>query len=60
MRDPKRIDRILKIIRKNWKKKSHLRLGQFLYNTIWKQDAPLFYIEDDKLEQLLKDKYGKI
>ena len=57
MRDPNRIDRILGIIRSEWKRKPDMRLCQLLSSAAsfaeWKDDD-LFYIEDDMLEDGLK------
>ena len=56
MRDPKQIQRILDLLEFCWLKRSDLRLIQLLYNI-----APpylvgdSYYLEDDKLEQLLKE-----
>lgn len=58
MRDPKRIDRILKLIEKIWKKNSNLRFGQLLGNTLG-LDIDLYYVEDDKLETLIELTYGE-
>ena len=51
MRDPKRIDRILKLIEKAWKKYPDLRLGQLLVDALPKKfEDNVFYYEDDDLE----------
>jgi len=60
MRDPKRIVRILKLIEKIWKKNPDLRLCQLLGNTVERLDNHcIYYVEDDKLEQKLKELYSK-
>ena len=51
MRDPERIDKILNIIREEWKKYPDLRLGQLLivkfgYPTV-PDHCDIFNIEDD-------------
>jgi len=56
-RDPKRIDRILKNIRKIWKANPDLRLMQLLGNCFEGNDH--YYEEDEVLEPLLKSTYEK-
>jgi len=58
MRDPKRIDRMLKLVEKVWKKSPDLRLTQLIMNTLAINYDP-YYIEDDILEEKLKDMYEK-
>lgn len=55
MRDPKRIDKILKLIQKIWKENSNLRLMQLLGNCFPAGDN--YYKEDDDLEKNLKENY---
>lgn len=55
MRDPKRIDRILKLIEKIWKAYPDLRLCQLIGNCFDPGDN--YYKEDDELEKLLLLKY---
>jgi uncharacterized protein YihD (DUF1040 family) len=50
MRDINRIDRILKLIEKTWKKYPDLRLGQLLVNANGKFENNPFYFEDDSWE----------
>lgn len=58
MRDPNRIDEILKEIKDLWVQVPDWRLGQLLVNISGTDH--LFYVEDDKLlEQLKKWKEGK-
>jgi len=52
-RDIKRIDKILKLVKKLWKMCPEQRLLQLLINTSLPSDS--FYIEDSYLEQKLKD-----
>lgn len=47
-RKPERIDVLLKLLEKYWKKHPNLRLGQIFCN-MCKKDEDLFYIEDDEL-----------
>lgn len=54
MRDPERIDRILKLISTIWYKYPDLRLGQLLF-TFADFIDDVFYYEDDKTEKLLEE-----
>lgn len=56
MRDPKRIDRILKLLNKIWKKKTNLRLCQLIGNCF--RDNDNYYKEDDELEERLRKTYN--
>lgn len=56
MRDPKRIDRILELIRQEWEKYPDQRLGQLLEN-MYGQPVE-YYTEDDKFETTVKLKGG--
>ena len=58
MRDPKRIDRILEIIRGIWKRNPDTRLTQLIMNALRMTEDP-YYVEDDKLEEALRN-YGKV
>ena len=52
MRDPRRIDNLLNIIRVYWKKNPNMRLSQILSNAAYKAqwiNKDLFYLEDNKL-----------
>ena len=55
MRDPARIDRILKKLAFEWKKFPDMRLGQLLHvlMTVWDDGKDVFYYEDDHLESAL-------
>ena len=53
MRDPKRIDRILSMIKVLWVTQPQLRLHQLLGN-LYPDNPDLFYIEDEELEKRLK------
>lgn len=55
MRDAKRINVILQELSNLWHKYPDLRLGQLISNVI--QDPALYYIEDDKLIEVLKEFY---
>jgi len=67
MRDPKRIDRILKQIEILWKKYPDQRLGQLLFNyTRFGTRAEkhgvikdIFFYEDDSIESDLKKVLGE-
>ena len=49
MRDPKRIDKILKKVREVWKKYPDLRLLQLLSNSLPQGIEKGFYTEDEEL-----------
>jgi len=53
MRDIKRIDRILVLIKKVWYNNPDLRLTQLIMNVLLVHGDP-YYIDDDKLEENLK------
>ena len=56
MRDPKRIDVVLKGIKEYWEKHPDLRLGQILCNFGRRVGMPdPFYLEDEDLLRLLKE-----
>jgi uncharacterized protein YihD (DUF1040 family) len=52
MRDPARIDRILKRVEEIWKENPDLRLTQLIMNVLALNVDP-YYIEDDTLEKKL-------
>ncbi|MCK9556326.1 hypothetical protein M0R19_08925 [Candidatus Pacearchaeota archaeon] len=52
MRDPKRINRILKELKNIWKELPDLRLGQLIQNL-----GDVYYIEDDDLIKRLRKLY---
>jgi uncharacterized protein YihD (DUF1040 family) len=56
VRDVKRIERIIGLIRKVWYKNPDLRLTQLIMNTLRIHNDP-YYIEDDALEKALKNYY---
>ena len=58
MRDKKRINRIINLIEKIWKKNPDLRLLQLLGNCFEAGDN--YYKEDDELEKKLKEIYDEI
>lgn len=57
MRDPKRIDRILTLVRQVWTEVPDWRLCQLLINVArssgW-EERSVFYYEDDDLEEALE------
>lgn len=53
-RDPKRIKRILKKLEKVWTKYNDWRFGQLLINLTSQEFLDLFYLEDNKLEELIE------
>lgn len=58
MRDINRIDLILDRLKTLWKKHPDLRLGQLILNVL--QDPALYYVEDEKLVELLEKFYNNI
>ena len=54
MRNPERIDRILNLIGKAWKKSPDLRFFQLIASMPVDYHGDLFYYEDDEFEQWLK------
>ena len=58
MRDVNRIDVVLNEIKNIWKKYPDLRLGQLICNVV--RDPALYYIEDDKLIEALKELYENV
>jgi hypothetical protein len=56
MRDPKRIDNVLKELGGIWKQFPDLRLGQLIINV--NQDP--YYIEDDELIELIRHHYREV
>jgi len=57
MRDPARIDPMLKLIREIWYHSPDLRLTQLIINALAMAQDP-YYIEDDTLKEAL-EKYKK-
>jgi len=54
MRDPKRIEPIIQLIREIWYEYPDLRLTQLIMNALRLNKDP-YYIEDEQLYQALKD-----
>lgn len=50
-RDPKRISRVLELLKAHWSQNTDLRLGQLVANLA---EGDPFYIEDDELEKRLR------
>ena len=59
MRNPERIDEILKLISEIWHKNPDLRLLQLLLN-VCLSNMDFYYTEDNLLEQWLHDHYDNI
>lgn len=57
MRDKNRIPKVLKEIEEIWKQHPELRLGQLILNIT--DDTQLYYAEDSRLIDELKDFYGE-
>lgn len=55
MRDINRIDKILAGIGEEWKRVPDWRLGQLFNNLQRYRQDDLFYVEDDKFVQILKE-----
>lgn len=60
MRDPKRIDVLLKLLEAYWKKYPDLRLGQIVGNIAWyeRREYDPFFVEDDKVIDYLTRHLG--
>lgn len=54
MRNPKRIEPMLALIREIWYKYPDLRLTQLIMNALKMNQDP-YYVEDEKLEKALKE-----
>lgn len=56
MRDPKRIEKILGLLQKGWEKAPDWRFGQVIENfKRWATVADMFYVEDEEMEELIKE-----
>ena len=53
MRDPERIDSILKLLEEAWKKNPDLRLTQLIMNALGFAGDP-YYVEDYAIDKALK------
>ncbi len=61
MRDPKRIDPLLALVRRIWMKSPDLRLGQLIDNCAEYEergDRDVYGMEDDVLERRLREVYN--
>jgi uncharacterized protein YihD (DUF1040 family) len=56
MRDPARIDKILKVVKTYWKRNPDLRLCQLLGNCFGFND--LYYVEDEVLVKEIEEAYN--
>ena len=54
MRDPKRINRILGLIKTIWTNNPDMRLTQLIMNALEMNEDP-YYVEDDKIETKLRE-----
>ena len=59
MRDPRRIDKVLKLIKKIWKQRPELRLMQLIGNVFGPNSPDNYYKEDGELMFLLRSVYIK-
>ena len=59
MRDPKRIDKMILMLKEIWRMNPDLRMGQLMDNLTQcaesKSKTPIFYLEDDKMEKIMFD-----
>ena len=55
MREHERIERILSLIRAQWNQHPDLRLFQLLMNAVGNEQGDPYHIEDDRLEESLRD-----
>lgn len=55
MRNPKRIDKVLKAIKEIWELYPDLRLGQLIGNVF--RDPHLYYVEDKEMVEALQQVY---
>ena len=60
MRDPKRIDKILKDIKEIWEKHPDTRLGQLILNLEGTVEIPIYHMEDEELVASLKQLYSHL
>lgn len=60
MRDPERIEPVMKKLENIWKKHPDLRLGQLILNAhSFAGDSPLYYIEDKEFIKKIENVYGQ-
>ncbi|WPC42943.1 hypothetical protein [Clostridium sp. JS66] len=59
MRDIKRIDILLDLLREYWSKNPDLRLGQILNIVASVEDVDVFYLEDDKVIDFIRKNLNK-
>ena len=55
MRDPERIDRVLKALSDAWHKVPDWRLGQLICNMQSAAGDDLFYVEDDEFADMIEE-----
>ncbi len=61
MRDVSRIPRIISVLEDIWRRVPKWRLGQLIENIkAFSGKDDLFYVEDDEMENILKEIFGKI
>lgn len=61
MRDISRIPRITDVLEDIWRRVPQWRLGQLIENIkVFSGKDDLFYVEDDEMENILKEIFGRI
>lgn len=55
MRDPERIDKVLKVLGDNWKKLPDWRFSQLICNMQSAAGDDLFYVEDDEFADMVEE-----
>jgi len=55
MRDPKRIDKIIKKLQELWKRHPDWRFTQLLLNIVEIKSPALFYMEDEQLLEKIEE-----
>lgn len=58
MRDPERIDKVLKVLSDAWHTVPDWRLGQLICNLQLAEGNDLFFVEDDKFIELLEKNFN--
>jgi hypothetical protein len=59
-RDPKRIDRMVGLLRQRWHEAPDLRLGQLVVNVAARSGVSAFYLEDYSMELHLSEPWPEL